>query len=106
MLEQEEKILNEVKEVLIKVADQFKKHESEIGKKLLKANQEMQEEQIKNNTLCVCPVCEKGQLIMIRSRRGKRFSACNNENCKKTFPLPQYGLIKLTEKKLGIENKL
>ena len=52
-----------------------------------------------------CPECEVGDLRIIKSRKsGKRFIACSSYfdkaiNCTVTFPLPNYGTIKPTDKK-------
>jgi DNA topoisomerase-1 len=100
MKKKEEKILDEAREILKKIAKQFKKQEKVIGKILAEAQQEAREEERKRNTLFQCPKCKKGQLIILRSKRGKRFAACNEyPKCKTTFPLPQYGLIKVTDEK-------
>ncbi len=100
MLKEEHKILEEAKKLLLKIAEVFKKHEKEIGKELLKAHNEAQEQERITNTLFKCPVCHEGDLVILRSRRGKRFAACNKyPNCKTTFGLPQFGLIKLSDKK-------
>ena len=100
MLKEKEKILKEAKEIIKKIGKQFKKQEEKIGKELLEAKDEQEKEERKSNTLFLCPKCKKGYLIILRSKKGKRFAACNKyPKCKTTFPLPQYGLIKLTDKK-------
>lgn len=100
MLKREKKVIEDAKKVLIKIAEQFKKHEQDIGKVLLEAHYEAQEKEREMNTLFECPACHKGKLVIKRSRFGKRFLACNKyPECKTTFPLPQFGLIKLSEKK-------
>lgn len=99
ILEKREKILEEAKEVLKKISEQFRKHEINIGKELLKAHHEAQEQIKKANTLFKCPVCSEGNLVILKSRKGKRFVACNRyPKCKITFGLPQFGLIKLGDK--------
>lgn len=42
-----------------------------------------------------CPVCDTGELRLIRSKKsGKRFIGCSNyPDCKTAYPLPQYGMI-------------
>jgi DNA topoisomerase-1 len=95
----ETKIIDEAKEVLLKIAEQFNKHKKEIGTELLSSSNEQKAQETELNTLFKCIACGKGNLIMIRSRRGKRFAGCNNEDCKKTYALPQFGMIKLSDKK-------
>ncbi|UZE94231.1 MAG: DNA topoisomerase I [Candidatus Pacearchaeota archaeon] len=100
IVKKEKKVIDEAKDLLIKISKQFKEHEKEIGKELLAAHKEIVEEQRKANTLFLCPVCKKGHLVMLRSRRGKRFAGCDAyPKCKNTYALPQYGLIKLAGKK-------
>lgn len=96
----EEKIINKAKETITKISDQFKEKEIEIGKELLDANLKLREEQKKENTLNVCPVCKKGSLAITYSRKTRRnFVACNAyPDCKTTFSLPPNGSIKKTEK--------
>lgn len=100
IIKEENQIIEEAKKTLLKISEQFKKHEKDIGKVLVEAHYKAQEEARKANTLFKCPVCGKGDLIVLRSRHGKRFAACNEyPECKTAFGLPQFGLIKLSEKK-------
>ena len=100
MIKKKEKILNKSKKILKDIAKQFKKQGLEIGKGLIEAQKEAREEERKKNTLFTCPKCKKGQLVIRRSKRGKRFAACNEyPECKTTFPLPQYGFIKVLDEK-------
>jgi len=53
----------------------------------------------KKDELGACPICHKGHLKIIRSRKtGKRFVGCTNysNGCKASAPLPQRGLIRPT----------
>jgi len=95
----EEKIINKAKETITKISNQFREEEKEIGKELLAANLELREEQRKENTLNVCPVCKKGSLAITYSRKTRRhFVACNAyPNCKNTYSLPPNGSIKKTD---------
>ena len=58
----------------------------------------------KRNNIVVgpCPLCRKGNLQIIRSRKTrKRFISCSNyfdQGCTITLPLPQKGFIKPTNK--------
>ncbi|MCK4552668.1 DNA topoisomerase I [Candidatus Pacearchaeota archaeon] len=95
----EEKVLDNAKKTLIDISKDFSKNEKEIGRELLIANLQLREQQKIENTLCVCPVCKKGNLAITYSRKTKRhFVACDAyPNCKTTFSLPP-GTIKKTEK--------
>jgi len=96
--EKEEKIIKKAKEIITKISEEFKKEEEEIGKELLAANLQMREEQRKENTMNVCPVCKKGSLAITYSKKTRRhFVACNAyPNCKNTYSLPPDGSIKKT----------
>lgn len=52
----------------------------------------------KKSALGACPVCRKGELLIIRSRTsGKRFVGCSNyssDGCRASAPLPQRGGIR------------
>jgi len=98
--EKERKIIEKAKKTITEISKQFKKDEEEIGKELLKANIKLREEQKEENKLNICPVCKKGNLNVMYSKKTKRyFVACNKyPECKTTFSLPKYGLIKKTNK--------
>jgi DNA topoisomerase I len=96
----ENQTLQKAKSALIKISEDFKKQEKEIGKELLEANQEVWEQEKENNKLEIeCPSCKKGQLTIKYTPRFKSyFIACTNyPNCKQTFSLPSRSLIKKVE---------
>ena len=90
-----EKILEKARNVITKLLKEFKKNEKKIGKALSDANFEtMQQESM----IGPCLVCKKGNLTMKRSKFG-RFIACSEyPECKATFKIPQFGLIKSANK--------
>ncbi len=96
----EHQIINGAKKVIAKISEEFKDNEDKIGGELLEAHKNLIEEERKKNKLTKCPVCKKGDLIIIYSRKTrKKFVACNQyPKCKTTFSLPQNGLIKKTDK--------
>jgi len=97
--QEEDKILNEAKDVLTKIAIEFKKNENEIGKELLDSLQEKRVADKEAAKITLCPKCSKGFLVVRRNKMGRQFLACNAyPECKTTFSLPPYGLIKKTEK--------
>jgi DNA topoisomerase-1 len=100
MKKDEENIIEEAKSIIIKISEQFKKNELVIGKELLDATKHVEQQKKESSKLYTCPVCKQGNLIMIRSRKGKRFAGCERyPDCKTTFPLPQFGMIKVSDKK-------
>ncbi|MDD5087030.1 MAG: DNA topoisomerase, partial [Candidatus Nanoarchaeia archaeon] len=92
-----EQILKKAKENLKEILDDFKKKEKDIGEGLKEATIETRN---KESFIGKCPVCKKGDLRVIFSRKTKkRFIACDAyPKCKTTFSLPQKGLVKSAEK--------
>ena len=99
MKKEEQDILNEAKHVIIKISKEFKSNEQDIGASLVKATREAEERRQESNKLYSCPQCKVGDLIMKRGHTGKRYVSCNNPECGKTYPLPQFGLVKVSDRK-------
>jgi len=90
-----ETVLKIAEEELTKTIIEFKLHEKEIGKELLDANIETQNEL---NYLGPCTKCKDGELQLRRGRYGM-FAACNKyPDCKTTFSLPSNAIIKPAKK--------
>ena len=85
-------VIEDAKKELTKILRDFKSHEKEIGKHMLKAVRDYEKE---IHTVGDCPKCKKGELHMIHSKRtGKRFVGCTNyPKCSNSFPLPQHGYV-------------
>lgn len=96
----QEKILQETKETINRIAERFKAEEAEIGKELIKANDTLRQEQRLENELVECPVCKKGKLRILYNKQSRRyFVACNAyPECKTTYSLPPNSLIKKSDK--------
>ena len=88
------KTIQEAKQKLTKILDNFKKHELEIGKNLAGAYAELE-------TIGKCPICKDGNLRIKHSRKNNsRFIACDQyPDCTTTFSLPRTGNVKTTEEK-------
>lgn len=100
MKKDEERIIDEAKKIIVKISKQFKENEQVIGKELVEATRNVEQQKKESSKLYQCPVCKQGNLIMLRSRKGKRFAGCERyPDCKTAFPLPQFGLIKVSDKK-------
>ena len=84
---------------LIESLSSFMEQETEIGGRIGDA---AAFDSKKVATIGSCPVCKKGQLRMITSRKSKkRFVGCSNYaegGCKASAPLPQRGGIRTTNK--------
>ena len=95
----QDKIIEEAKETIKKIAEDFKKNETAIGKELVEANEDNYKEERKEKILNSCPVCKKGTLrILFNKKLKKSFVACSNyPECKTTFSLPS-GMIKASGK--------
>ena len=101
LLKQEQKIVEKAKNTITKISEQFKNNEKKIGQELLKAHIKQREQERKENKLAfTCPKCKKGKLIIIYSKKNKRFFvACDTyPDCNNTYTLPPKTLIKKTDK--------
>ena len=98
-LEKEKKIIDKAKEAITKIAKHFEEHEKKIGKELLEANIKVIKQEREDNKLNLCPVCKKGHLTIMYSKKTRRFFvACNAyPKCTNTYTLPPNGLIKRTD---------
>jgi DNA topoisomerase-1 len=99
--DKEEKIINKAKKTITSISKTLKEHETQIGKELLVAEKQRQEQEREDNKLGFqCPVCKKGTLTIMYSRKTRRsFIACDAyPNCKNTYSLPPNSLIKKTDK--------
>jgi len=98
--EKEEKIIEEAKKTITQISEQFKEKQEEIGKEISEANDKFREQQREENKLNICPACKKGNLRVTYSKKTRRyFVACNAyPECKNTYSLPPYSLIKKSSK--------
>lgn len=84
-------VVNESQEMLEKVFVILEENEDKIGKSIKEALR-------KQNIAGICAKCG-GNLLVMRSRRGKRFVGCANfPKCRNSFALPQRGRIEFSEK--------
>lgn len=92
-------VIKETIAVLEPTLDRIKQNEGPIGTNLGEALNVSHSEQA---TIGKCRKCGTGRLIVIRSRKtGKRFIGCTNYflgECRATFPLPQNGTIRSTNR--------
>ncbi len=87
----QESVVAESQELLAKCLEILMEHRESI-------NKEVNEALRNQNQMGVCPKCKTGYLVMRRSKRGKRFIACNAyPACENTYPLPQFGTILVHE---------
>lgn len=100
--EKENSVISKAKETIKEIISEFRKHEQDIGKELLKANADFVEKLKEENRLNRCPLCNLGFLAITYSKKNRRyFIACNAyPKCKNTYSLPPNSLIKpLTPRK-------
>lgn len=97
---EEEKVIAEAKETITKIAKDLEKNEKKIGLELVEANTELQKQEREKNTLTQCPVCKKGDLVIMYSKKNRRFFvACNKyPECRTTYSLPPNGTAKKSDK--------
>ena len=100
VLDKEKKVMEEAKETIIKISGDFKKNKEEIGKELVSAEIQIEQQNREENKLIECPVCKKGFLAITYSRKNRRyFIACDAyPECRNTYSLPPNSLIKKSEK--------
>lgn len=85
-----EDVVRESQEMLLDTLRALQAHEKDIG-------QEITEALKKQNRIGQCKECG-GDLLIVRSRAGKRFIGCSNyPECKVTHPLPQTGMVLPTD---------
>ncbi len=90
-----EQVLEEVKEVLTKILEKFKKNELKIGKELLTAIRETQK---KSSIVGKCPECSSDLVIRYAKKNKQYFIGCSAyPKCKMTFKIPRYALPKPTD---------
>ncbi len=88
-----EQILEEAKQVLVKLLTEFKSKEKQIGEELKVT---FSETRAAMTTVGKCPSCKDGMLI-VRFGKFGRFIACDKyPECKTTFKLPASGLVEVT----------
>ncbi|MFA5953084.1 MAG: DNA topoisomerase I [Candidatus Pacearchaeota archaeon] len=98
--EKQEKMLEQTRQTITQIISQFEKHEKDIGSELMKAQTKLIQMEKQKNTLCLCPKCQKGNLIINYSKKNrKHFVACDAyPNCRNTYSLPPNGIFKKMEK--------
>ncbi|NWF87198.1 DNA topoisomerase I [Candidatus Bathyarchaeota archaeon] len=93
--EKRENVLMEAVRILKPAVEKLKDNEKIIGEQLSNA---LKKAKLEERTVGICPICNKGNLVVLYSRKtGKRFAGCTNYfkgTCKTSFPLPQKGIIK------------
>jgi DNA topoisomerase-1 len=91
-----DEVLDEAKDILKKILDDFRRNEKKVGEGLVEAKKEAQRIE---ETIGECPVCGEGVLKIRRGKYGK-FIACDRyPECKAIFNVPKNAMIKATDKK-------
>ncbi len=92
----EDRVLDKAKISIVEIAKGITLNLKPIGESLVEANNELIEEQKKESTMSLCPVCKKGHLRIMFGRKFSRFfvSCDAYPECKTTFSLPPSGMIK------------
>ncbi len=100
---EKEKILQEAKSEVIKIAEDMSKNMEAMGKNLADASTQVIEEEREQNTMNECPVCHQGRLrVMFGKRYSRYFVSCDAyPKCKTIYSLPPRGLMKPARDKEG-----
>jgi len=94
-----QKTIQEAKDIISKISAEFRAKAEKIGTELLEGHLTLKAQEKEEARIMGCPVCKKGFLVVRRSKIGKQFLACDAyPECKTTFSIPQYGLIKKADK--------
>jgi len=91
-----EKVLDEAKKTVTKIAKGMAKNFEKMGKSLADANAIVWEQEKEANTMTECPVCHKGKLrVMYGKRFSRYFVSCDAyPDCKTIYSLPPKGMMK------------
>lgn len=94
--EMEEKVLDEGRKAVSKIAEGMSENLKEMGESLADANAKVWEEEKEMNTMDTCRVCGKGKLrVMYGKRFGRYFVSCDAyPECKTIYSLPPKGMMK------------
>src|SRR3989344_3703298 len=101
------KILDEAKKEVTKIAEDMTKHLELMGKNLAEANAKVWKKEKEESTMSLCQVCHKGNLrVMYGKKFSRYFVSCDAyPTCKTTYSLPPKGMMKPARTKEGeIEN--
>lgn len=92
-----EEILDDAKKAIVKISEEFKQHEDEIGKELGEAIVQAQNDK---NIVGRCPNCRKDLKIMYSPKTRNYFVGCTGykDGCKTAYPLPHNASIQKTGK--------
>lgn len=94
-----QEVIIDAVEKLTPILKEFRLKEEAIGQGLSEAITSLRKEQ---STVGTCPICKSGLLTITYSRKTrKRFIGCSNYwtgNCNFSVPIPQKGIIEVTEK--------
>ncbi|MEM4330907.1 MAG: DNA topoisomerase I [Candidatus Pacearchaeota archaeon] len=99
----EEIVLKKARDTISEIISSLNENLIEIGNSLSEANSQIIEEDLKERTLTLCPICKKGNLRISFNKKAKRyFISCSNyPDCKITFSLPPNSLIKPSKDERG-----
>ena len=99
----EEKILDDAKKEVTKIAQEITKNLIEIGKSLEEASGAVIEKEREASSMTTCPVCKKGRLRVMFGKKFKRyFVSCDAyPECKTIYSLPPNGMMKPATDKEG-----
>lgn len=94
---EKEKILSRAKAAIIKICDEFRQNEDQIGKELGEAIIQTQNDQ---TVLGPCPKCGKDLKVLFSPKTRKHFVGCSGykDGCRTAFPLPRNAYFKRLDK--------
>ncbi|VVB58713.1 Reverse gyrase [Candidatus Anstonella stagnisolia] len=88
---QKETAVEDGKKILIKILEEFREKEKEIGLELAMG---LRQKEVGGSLLGKCNKCKDGELRIIRSKAGNQFVGCSNyPTCTNTYSLPREAKI-------------
>ncbi len=90
-----EAVVQEGKDALVEILNEFKLKEVNIGKELKAA---LEETELKEKVVGKCNLCGIGNLKIINFKESNFIGCSNYPDCRNSFPLPRFGFIKPTGK--------
>ena len=86
-----EEVVRNSQTMLTEILETLEKNREAIGQEISAALREQ-------NYIGKCNVCKEGNLVVLRSRRGRRFLGCDRYPlCRNAHPLPQIGILQAAE---------
>ncbi|MBD3255998.1 MAG: hypothetical protein GF383_12960, partial [Candidatus Lokiarchaeota archaeon] len=104
-----DEVVNSVRTLFLRLFDRFLAEKKNLIQKIkeMEDNHQLLVETKNSNqkefpkTTALCPVCQKNPMILVSTKKGKRFLACSDRNCKSYLSVPKKGRIYILKSTCG-----